>query len=137
MRRQIKSVLLAAGMSLLLAVPAYAHSAHSAAQNGGNGGMGSGMGTIRTEAYQGSTNYRANGAAPDNDVSVYGTETGNQFLNTNDGNTGRVGTNNYNGYSTNAATTTNNRGSSWGWLGLLGLLGFAGMRSRRPEGGRK
>ncbi|WP_136605205.1 WGxxGxxG family protein [Paenibacillus dokdonensis] len=143
MKRQIKGGLLVAGLSLMLAVPAYAH---TAAEDGGNGGMGNGMGTAKTNN---GSNYKVNevGTGPNYDVSVYGTSTGSQYLNTKNRmiDTGRMETTNYNGNrpdmlsnSTDRGlhtnSTTTNRGvGSWGWLGLLGLFGLAGMRNKNSD----
>ncbi|MBB3130415.1 MYXO-CTERM domain-containing protein [Paenibacillus rhizosphaerae] len=148
MRQQLRIGVLIAGMSLMLAAPAFAYGAAGTAQDGGNGGMGTGMGTgtIGTQSTGGSQ-YRVNnvGTTSHYHVSVYGTGTGSQYLNTNYGtnNTGRMGTNSYTGSNTNMLTDNNrirtnaatdtNRGGGWGWLGLLGLIGLAGMRKGNPE----
>ncbi|MED5020438.1 hypothetical protein P9847_24520 [Paenibacillus chibensis] len=148
MNRQIKSVLLAASLSLMLTVPAYAH---GTAEDGGNGGLGNGMGTMETKTSNGS-NYRINevGTGGNYDVSVYGTSTGSQYWNTNhriepDG----ARTNQYTGYHTNSitgntdnrlhttSTTTGRDGGSWGWLGLLGLFGLRGLMGRRTGDERR
>ncbi|MDR9854286.1 WGxxGxxG family protein [Paenibacillus sp. VCA1] len=144
MKRHIKSGFMAAVLSLMLTVPAYAH---TTTEDGGNGGMGNGMGTVGTKAYDGSR-YRINevGTTSNYDVSVYGTGTGSQYWNTNNQmiDTGRIQTNNYTGYGMNtlngntdnrlraASTPTDRGGWNWGWLGLLGLIGLAGMWGRNP-----
>lgn len=137
-------------VSLMFAVPAYAYSATT---NGGNGGLGGGMGTNAhgmldgisanrngSKMYVQSNNSptRTN-AAPNRDVSVYGTGTGSQFMNINANTSGtannnpgyRTQSNANNGYR--ALETTPSRGMGWGWLGLLGLIGLFGIRSRNPR----
>jgi len=157
MKKRLLSALWVAGISLMLAVPAYAYTGTA---NGGNGGLGNGMGSYekaegktshaRGTTMHGGTGYRAQGTGTmrNRDVSVYGTGTGTQFLNGygNDNRLrngvtgtayapGRYGARAYpNGAGTyrTAATTTSN-GMGWGWLGLLGLLGLFGFRSRNPQ----
>lgn len=123
-------------VSLMFAVPAYAHSGTT---NGGNGGLGNGMGArMHVQSNEGPT--RTN-ATTNHDVSVYGTGTGSQFLNVNantsgtvDGNPGyRTQSNTNRGYR--ALETTPSRGMGWGWLGLLGLVGIFGIWSRNPRRG--
>lgn len=153
MRRTIISGLWVTIVSLMLAVPAYAHAGTA---NGGNGGLGNGMGHYGTGTHDGMSSnsngtrmydgsgYRAQGtrAAPDYEVSVYGTGTGSQFRNVNAGAPGtRNPSEDYHsrmytdgGYRATASTPT--RGVGWGWLGLIGLIGLAGIFSRKPQRNR-
>lgn len=125
-------------VSLMFAVPAYAH---SATPNGGNGGLGNGMGTrMHVQSNDGQT--RTN-ATSNHEISVYGTGTGSQFINVNrNGNVpgtmdrtpgNLMPSNANNGYRARALETAPSRGMNWGWLGLLGLLGLFGIRSRNPQ----
>jgi hypothetical protein len=132
MKRQIKSGLLVAGVSLMLAVPAYAY---GTAGNGMTGTANTGTGT---GTYSGTSTYNGTSTGTYNGL-------GTNRMNTNDGITNRYGTNNYTGYGTNTindgryrtTATTTTRNYDWGWLGLLGLIGLAGMRNRNPEHDRK
>lgn len=163
MIKQIKSTLGVAGLSLMLAVPAYAHTA--AATDNGNGGLGNGMGTFRSGTqhrmgtYQSGTTYtgttystKGTGKAPNYGVSVYGTGTGSQYWHTNSNTevagTGRVGTNNYTGYGAN--TNMDGRNIDGRYTdgryrttaaattrsynwGWLGLLGLIGLAGMRSR----
>ncbi|WP_256757707.1 WGxxGxxG family protein [Cohnella sp. WQ 127256] len=150
MRRTIISGLWVTVVTLMLALPAYAH---TGTVNGGNGGLGNGMGhngagthsgissnSNETRMYDG-TSYRVKGAkaAPNYEVSIYGTGTGSQFRTGYAGVSGttkpsevyRTRTYTDGGYRTTATTPA--RGGGWAWLGLLGLIGLAGIWSRNPQ----
>ena len=145
-RSRVASGLLAAGLSLMLALPV---SAHTSIANSGNGGMGTGMGNIGNGTLK-STNVDRSmtGTSTDMRVNVYGSDTGSQFLNTGaDMGTNRVRTNAPANRRVNTPpvtdgnfrtmATTTNRGFNWAWLGLFGLLGLIGLWSRNPQRDRK
>ncbi|WP_240941755.1 WGxxGxxG family protein [Paenibacillus sp. HB172176] len=149
MRKTILCVVWIVAASMMLAASAYAY---SHANNGGNGGLGSGMGTEASGTKSGisAKSYDAgmqagslhNLSEKGHEVSIYGTDTGTQFLNGNangshSGTINRPGT--YHdqsfedgGYRATAVTSSDNN-KAWGWLGLLGLLGLFGMRNRNPQ----
>jgi len=140
MRSQMKYALGVAGLSLMLAVPAYAYTGTA---NGGNDGLGNGMGK------RNGTQVHAHGVGKTtgHEISVYGTGTGSQFRSGYTG-TPAATTNRQDGYAprtyadgtadgryrTTAAAPA--RGIGWGWLGLLGLFGLAGFRNRNPQENR-
>ncbi|THF74627.1 WGxxGxxG family protein [Cohnella fermenti] len=163
MKKKIVGAASVALLSLTLAVPAYAnhngaHNEGYGGANGGNGGLGNGMGTTSTGMADGTRVHSQSFDLRDRsnvngnrDVSIYGTGTGNQFLNGTGNNANTPGTaGRYTGYSTDdnrrvtrtdgtyraAATTGTGKSSNWGWLGLFGLLGLIGLRSRSPQGER-
>ncbi|MBW5447454.1 hypothetical protein GE107_15455 [Cohnella sp. CFH 77786] len=147
MNRQITSGLMVASVSLMLAVPAFAHGTTTGmtATTTGTGtyaGTGTTTGTTYTGTGVGVNGMNrpfANDGMVTNRYGTYGTTTY-----TNDGITNRYGVNNYTGYNTTVTdgryrtrAATTNRNYNWGWLGLLGLIGLAGMRGRNPERDRR
>ncbi|MFD0669921.1 WGxxGxxG family protein [Cohnella sp. GCM10027633] len=139
MKRKLFCGLALAVFSLLLAIPAYAYTGTA---DGGNGGLGNGMGNgthdsrLHVQSTDGSA--RTN-QMPHHRVSVYGTDTGTQFLNVNPNVPGlsarnpvlRPQSNANGGYR--ALATNDSNDMNWSWLGLLGLLGLFGIRSRNPQ----
>ena len=124
LNRLIKSTLLVAGLSLILAGPVYGEGTKVNANKAGT------YETRTDTSYTPGTGiYGTDGPAP------YYDGTNRMYTYNNNGvmnGTGRYGVNNVTGtkYRTTAADRAN---GNWGWLGLLGLIGLAGMRGRNPE----
>ncbi|MEF3354899.1 WGxxGxxG-CTERM domain-containing protein [Paenibacillus sp. GYB006] len=125
MKKQMATMLAAASISMVIAVPAMAESSHM--KNSNTNQVTETKGHYDSKSYNdsltgGYSNMSRTRGVNDN---MYNTNSYNGYGTTG---TGTYGTNNVN------ANSTNDGSGNWGWLGLLGLLGLAGMRREKHEG---
>ncbi|WP_211745385.1 WGxxGxxG family protein [Paenibacillus sp. Marseille-Q4541] len=128
MKKQMATMLAAASISMVIAVPAMAESSHVKANTTTDHVNEMNM----TKGHYDSRTYNNYETVPGG----YNNMSRSRSMNDN-----MYNTNSYNGYGTGTygtnsvnAHATTSRGTGWGWLGLLGLFGLAGMRREKHEG---
>ncbi|MCM3784291.1 WGxxGxxG-CTERM domain-containing protein [Neobacillus mesonae] len=136
MKKQWATMLAAASISMVIAVPAMADG-----NNANNNPVKNSVNRIEKDLGLDGTN---NGTTNMNRTRTMNNMNDNMYnapgtYNTNSYRNGTYGTNGTNGtYGTNnvRANAADNDGMDWGWLGLLGLFGLVGLRKERHEGSR-
>ncbi|WP_454192027.1 WGxxGxxG family protein [Paenibacillus sp. Marseille-Q7038] len=133
MKKQMATMLAAASISMVIAVPAMAESSHMKANSTTNQGN-------ETKGHYDSKSY--NDSLPGGYSNMSRTRMNDNMNNTNGyngfgtGGTGGTGTGTYGTNNVNANSADDGDSGNWGWLGLLGLIGLAGMRRGEKQEGK-